>query len=67
MSTEGTKALVFIRNAIVCCLVLCDKHGNNGKKTRIRLSHLFLFDSGSCFKDDFGWGAGNQSMGPGES
>ena len=51
MSTEGTKALVFIRNAIGCCLVLCDKHCNNGEKTRIRLSHLFLFDSGSCFRE----------------
>ena len=48
MSTEGTKALVLIRNAIGCCLVLCNQHCNNGEKTRIRLSHLFLFDSGSC-------------------
>ena len=42
MSTEGTKALVFIRNAIGCCVVLCDKHRDKGKKRR-RIRFFFLF------------------------
>ena len=31
--TEGTVALVPMRNSIGCCLVLCDKHPHKCKKT----------------------------------
>jgi hypothetical protein len=58
---RGHEGAGFQKHSSDCCLVLCDKHHDNGQKRKIQFPHLFLFDSSLCFREDFGWGAGSHS------